>query len=276
MIIDEPYNSWLNEKVGNSFDENTKFVMKIAATTANGVEEINVALDPIWFILIHVEDTEAMKLQVVQVLIRDPNFATQFQATLDNPQVKRLIAEFLLYNFTYLDGLKEYVDFNKLDAPIDFVSHALLLKRGSGVDSDQISLDRLRIVSLVIDNGFNLSEANPLNTELPVLNKVLSMNLVEGKFEIAQKLLNLGFKLFVNNNPRANMEVAISLINLREQPQCQQWISSYIEQFRTIKVQIPGSNDAGNLADFYYWVKEDMEAVHFIRETLGIQLSSTT
>lgn len=276
IIFQEPYNSWLKSKIGENFDENTKFVLKVAATTSTGVIDVNVTLDLTWFVLIEIKDTDEMKLQVAELLLQEPKLLEQFKSTLDNIQVKRLIAEFLLYNFSYLDKLKKYIDFTKLNLPIDFVSHALLLKRGDGVDSDQISLERIKIVYLVLDTGFSLALSLAANLELPVLHKVLSMGDVAGKFSLAKRLLALGFKLFIANNPRANTEVAVFLIEARDQADCKAIIKDNKDQFLKIIVQVPGNSTNSNLADYYYWVKEDMDAVRFIKNVLGIQLSSTT
>jgi hypothetical protein len=272
MAFIEPYNTWIKTKVGENIDDKTRFILKVTSTTPSGPVENSISLDLVWFILIHAEDTAAKKIQMAQGLLGDLAFYTAFQNTFDNEQNKRLITEFLMYNFEYLNAFKQYIDFAKLNVPTDFISHALFIKRAQGDDTDEINQERIKIVKLVLEKGYN----GLINADLPVLHKVLTMFGVEQKYSVAKRLVALGFKLFLNNNPRVNAEVAVALIDGATNPDANEMIQNNVEIFKSFRMQIPGSTVAGNLVDYYYWVKEDMEAVNYLKQTLGLQLSPTT
>ena len=120
MDIKEPYNSWLKQKVGENITENSAYVMRITATTEQGPVPVEVQLDLVWFVLIQVEDTDEMKLQVALALLQQPALLARFKAIQDVQNLKRMLAEFLIYNPYFLEGLCNFIDFNKLNVPIDF------------------------------------------------------------------------------------------------------------------------------------------------------------
>jgi hypothetical protein len=275
IMLQEPYLSWLKTKVGANVDDNTRFTLTVSAATATGQEDVKVEFDLVWFILIYVNDIEQMKLQVVQLLLNDPKCLAKFQATLDNQSVKRLIAEYLLFNFTILDSLKAYIDFNKLNVPINFISHALFIKRSENIDTQEINIDRLKIVNAVLDTGFILPPNSPAHVEGAVIRKVLSMSEVQNKFKTANRLLHVGFSMF-SDNILNNTEVAIILLDGRRDPDCLAIIKENAEQLKNVKVQAEGTDEKTNIADYYYWVKEDMDTVRFLKEELAIVISPTT
>ncbi len=275
MNIIEPYNTWLKQKVGENIDENAKYVMKISATTEQGEVPVEVQLDLVWFVLIQTEDTDEMKLQVALALLQQPAMLARFKATLDVKPLKRMLAEFLIYNIYFLEGLRSFVDFNKLNIPLDFVSHALFIKRGEGNDTKEISALRIKTVNIVLDNGFVLPANYPVKSEGVALRKVLLMDGIDERFLVARRLLDVGFKLF-NDNQLNNAELAVLLINDRANPDCMFIINKFKDQFKTVTLHVAGLNSKdsmGNLADYFYWVKEDLDATRFVKETLGVDVS---
>lgn len=271
MILNEPYNTWLNQNVASNIDENSRFVFKITAKNNDGVTDVDFSFDLVWFILIHVESGELMKLQVAQELLKIPKFKEAFDATLNNPVAKRLIEEFLLFNYIYLDGLKASIDFTKLDLPLDFVSHALFIKRSLEFETKEISSERLKIVNTILNTGFSLPANSASKDGGAVIRKVLSMDLIPERFNMVKRLLGVGFKLF-SANQLSNAEISVALITARDNLDCMSIIQQHLADFKTIKLRV-GDNNDGTLADYFYWVKEDMVTVQFVKETLGVELS---
>lgn len=275
MNITEPYITWLKQKVGENVTDNVKYVMRITATTEQGEVPVDIELDLVWYILIQVEDTDEMKLQVALALLQDPMLLQKFKATLDVKPLKRMLAEFLLYRVYFLEGLINFIDVNKLNLPIDFLSHSLFIKRSEGNDTQEISILRAKIANIVLDNGFVLPVNYPVKSEGVALRKVLLMDGVPERFLLARRLLAVGFKLF-NENTINNAEMAVLLINDRADPDCMAIISAHQAQFQQVRLHVAGVNSPqslGNLADYYFWVKEDMDATRFVKETLGIALT---
>lgn len=268
--LQAPYNSWLKQHAGSDVTEASVFSVKLGSKTKDGLKDVVVDLDLIWFVLIYVDDTIDMKLQVVKELLKDPILLAKFKATLDKQEVKRIISEFLLFNYACLDALKQYIDFAKLNVPVDFITHALFITRSEGKDSPAISKDRLKIVNTVLDCGF----LAPANNDGSVLRKVLLMEDVPEKFIEAKRLLAAGFKLF-SKNLQNNSEVAITLLNNRGYDDCKEIIEQHALEFKNVTMHVPGSGEDSNLADYYYWVKEDMDTVHYIKTVLGIVLKPT-
>jgi len=272
MILNEPYNSWLKQNVGGNADENSRFVFKIAAKNNDGVTDVDFSFDLVWFILIHVEAGELIKLQVAQELLKNPKFKDAFNVTLNNQLAKRLLEEFLLFNYIYLDGLKAYIDFSKLDVPIDFISHCLFVKRSLEIETKEISEERLKIVNTVLNTGFRLTAQFATKDEGAVIRKVLAMNGISNRFKVVKRLLAAGFKLF-SPNTGSNAEISVELLSSRDNPECLELIKAYAPNFKDVKLNVAGNSD-GNLADYFYWVKEDMVTVEFVKSELGVQLSN--
>lgn len=270
MILQEPYNSWLIKNVGDNIDAGTRFVIKVEAMTATGPMPLSVDLDLVWFVLLHSKDEEPIVLDVALELLKDPAYVEQFKATLKIQAAKRLIAEFLLAKPLLLAGLKQYIDFSLLNVPIDFVSHALFIKRGTGPDTLEIQQERLNIVNMVLDTGFTLTSDVPPKSVGVAIHKVLMMDLGEERFTLAARMQAIGFHLFSDNDVNNN-EIAELLINNRTNSDCQSLLKANIERLKVLIFKVAGNN--GNIADFYYWVKEDMSAVEFIRSTLSIDIT---
>lgn len=272
MNLAEPYNTWLTKHIGALIDPNLRYVLRVGAATSKGEATLDIGLDLAWFILIQVDDEDKQKLDVVLEILKNPTFVEQFQATLRIPETKRFFEEFLLYNYYFLDGLKAYIDFSILNVPIDFISQALFIKRSEQSDTPEIAAERINIVKLVLDSGFVLSGDYPVNSVGFAIRKVLLMDSVSDRFQIAKRMLDIGFQLFTNN-PVSNSELAVELISNRADAACLGIIKNNVAAFKEIKLSVAGSSNSSNLADYFYWVKEDMPAVDFIRETVGIDIS---
>ena len=275
ILLQEPNNTWLHSKISGVISDANLYKVKLGVNNKLGPKEVEVDLDLIWFVVIYIDEPGDIKLQTVLELLKNTVLLQQFKNTLDNPAVKRIIAEFLLFNFTYLDALKKYIDFTKLNVPIDFISHALFIKRSDNKILTEDNKISLKIVSIVLDTGFVLPANSPFAAQGSVLNKVLLMDDAPEKYKIAIRLLGVGFKLF-NPTPGTNTEVAVELIDHRSDPQCNQIIQQYINNFKSLTIPVAGgTGDKSNLVDYYYWVKEDMDTVNYLKETFGLQLSQT-
>jgi hypothetical protein len=272
MNLSEPYNTWLTKHIGAMIDPNLRYVLRVSAATSQGETTLDLGLDLSWFILIQVEDEDAKKLEIVLELLKNPEFTEQFKATLRIPQTKRFFEEFLLYNYYFLDGLKSYIDFTILNVPIDFISQALFIKLSDQPDTEGVDDDRIKIVKLVLDTGFVLTGDYPINSVGFAVRKVLMMQKVPERFQLARRMLGVGFQLFTNT-PASNSELAVELINNRADADCLEIIKNNAAAFKEINLSVAGSSSGSNLADYFYWVKEDMLAVNFIRETIGLDIS---
>lgn len=270
MILSEPYNSWLVKNVGDNLATDMRFVVKVQATTDQGVVPVSIDCDITWFILLYSKDDIRIKLDMALELLKNAELLKQFQATLRIPNAKRMLAEFLLFNPFVLVGLRAYIDFTLLNVPIDFISHALFIKR-TDLDNAQIDKERLQIVSAVLDTGFRLSGDIPAKSFGVAARKLLLMNVGDEKFTLVKRLLAAGFVLF-SDVAETNNEIATILINSRSNKDCMDIITSNAARFQTLVFHIAGSNN-GNLADYYYWVAENMSAVDFIRTTLNIDIN---
>lgn len=272
MFLNEPYNSWLIKNIGSNIDANTRFITKVFAVNSGNKIELTVNLDLIWFVLLKQVDDRKTMLEVVEKLIKVPDFLQQFKNTLNVPVNKRLIAEYLLLNDDILYILKSYLDFSTLDVPINFVSHALFIKLSNDPDNAILDQKKFNIVNTVLDSGFSLLGDNAHKSTDVVLHKVLLMQVGDQRFTLAKRLLNLGFQLFCQNMV-INSEVAVSLLNDRENQDCLEIIKGNIANLKTIKFATVAGNPEANIADYYYWVKEDMPAVKFIREVLQLDIT---
>lgn len=270
MILPEPYNSWLIKNVGENLDAGTRFVIKVNAVTASGPVELSVDLDLTWFVMIHSKDEENTVLDVALELLKDPAYLQQFKATLLIPGAKRLIAEFLLFKPLLLAGLRQYIDFTLLNAPIDFISHALFIKHGNDPDTPEISMERINIANMVLDTGFSLTSDVPPNSVGVALHKILTMEVGDEKFTLAHRMLGVGYKLFSDNSVNNN-EVVTTLVEHRANHDCVEMLRSNADVIKTLKFKV--AENQGNLADYYYWVKEDMGAVQFIRATINLDIT---
>lgn len=270
IIFKPPYDTWIKKNVGENIDENTLFRLRVAAKTQAGLVDVDVDLDLIWFILINVDNSDPIKLSILQVLLQQPVLLQKFKVTLDSPKIKRVIAEFLLFNYEYLKLLRPHIDFTKLNDPVDFISHSLLIKRGEQNDTKEQMLEKVKIIDLVLATGFKLPADN--TNDGAALKKLLLLEEIADRFVIAKKLLAIGFKLF-SPYIKNNYEIAIFLINNRSNPDCLEIINNHIEELKKVQLHVPGSGDECNLADYYYWVKEDLPTVRFIKDTLGLSLT---
>jgi len=274
LNIPEPYSSWLKSKLNVNVDENTRFTLTVTATTKDGPQDLKVEFDVAWFTLLYVNDAEILKLPAVLALLNNPEVLTKFKVTLENPAVKRLIAEFLLFHEPYLNVLKDFIDFTKLNVPINFISHALFIRRSEGEDTPEISRERLKIVSEVLDTGFVLPPESPAHTEGAVVRKIVIMQGVENKLKVAHHLLKAGFPLF-SNNVVNDTEVALILIESRADPDCLQILKEHKQEIQNVQIQAEGSEEQSSVANYYYWVKEDIAAVQFLKDELGINYTSS-
>ncbi len=272
MNLDEPYNAWLIKHIGQMIDPNLRYVLRVSASTSKGETTLDLGLDLSWFILIQVQDEDEKKLEIVLEILKKPEFLEQFKATMRIPETKRFFEEFLLYNIYFLDGLKSYIDFEVLNVPIDFISHSLFIKRSDKPDTPDVNADRIKIVKIILDAGFVLNGDYPVNSKGYAVRKVLQMDSVPDRFIVAKRMLEIGFKLFTDN-PASNSELAVQLINNRDDAMCLVIIKSHTAELKKIEFHVAGSSAESNLADYFYWVKEDMSAVRFIREILGIDIS---
>lgn len=273
IILKEPFNSWLLTHLSHDVTESTRFTITLGATTPDGPTDVKVEVDLIWFILLYIDEVQNIKLDIALELLKQPLLLQNFKNTLEINSVKRIISEYLLFNIASLDKLKSYIDFRLLNVPVDFISYALYMKRGDGTDSQSISLERLKAVAAVLDTGFKLSETLPPNSQGNAISRVLLMNDISNKFTIARRLFDAGYKLF-NADPKIDSLEAVELINARANPDAQVLISKNIERFKFLKLRVAGGvGELGNLADYYYWVKEDLEAVNYVKSAIGIELS---
>lgn len=273
MILIETYNEWLKKRVG---DINPDILYEIKVVSKD--DDANSAvlqLDLVWYILLQVEDVLQTKLDVALAVLQDDVYMEQFKATQRLPAAKRILTEFLLYNYIFLAGLKQYIDFKILNQPVDFISHALLIIFGPEADSPATQQKRVMIVQLVLDSGFSLDtpEAVDRAAGSGAIRKILLMNSIPGRYILIRRLLAVGFTLF-GADPLSNSEIAVILVNDRSNPDCLEIIKQNCVQFAKIKIPVVGdAKNNSNLADYYYWVKEDMASVGFVREVLGIDIS---
>ncbi len=271
MILDEPYNSWLVKNVGDNLDANTRFLVKVTANTNNGPATISVPFDLTWFILLYSKDTNQAKLDVALALLQKPEYLGQFKATLEMHDAKRLLAEFLLFNTDLLFGLKNYIDFSLLNIPLDMISHTLLIKLNNDIsESAETCQQRIQIVNAILDTGFVLSADVPPKSLGVAVHKLLLMDVGAEKFALAKRLLSVGYTLF-GDNATNNNEVAVTLLANRDNPDCLEMIKNNVAGFTQLQFRVAGS-DGNNLADYYYWVKEDMPTVEFIRSTFNLDI----
>jgi hypothetical protein len=278
MAINLPdtYNAWLKTHINVAVDENTKFTMTIGSMTPDGAKDIQIDVDLVWFIILYVEDKAENKLPVIAELLKNPILLQRFKNTLDYVPVKRVLSEFLIFNYDYLDALKGYIDFTKLNMPLDFITYALFIKRGEGVDTVSVAMERLKTVNAVLDTGFKINPAKQDATQATVVAKVLLMEDVDSKFDVALRLAQAGFRIF-GANPINDAACAVRLIDARQTPSAKALIDMSKDQFKAIKLRVAGSNsEMGNLADFYYWVREDMDAMHYVKDTFGLELTPST
>ncbi len=272
MFLIEPYNSWLIKNIGANIDANTRFITKVAAVVGENKVDMTINLDLIWFILLKQTDDRKTMIDVVTELLKQPEFLQQFKNTLSIQSAKRLIAEYLLLNDDILRILLPYIDFSTLDIPINFVSHALFIKLSNDPDNVVLDQKKFEIVNMVLDTGFQLIGENAHKSTDVVLHKVLLMQIGDARFALAKRLINLGFQLFCQNMT-INAEVAVSLLNNRDNQNCLDIIKNNITELNALKFPNVGGNPDANIADYYYWVKEDMLAVKFIREVLKLDLT---
>jgi hypothetical protein len=251
-----------------------RFNITVSAATTEGPKDVQVEVDLIWFILLYVEDKTENKFSVILELLKNPTLLQNFRNTIKNAAVKRVLSEYLLFNYKHLNVLKNYIDFAALNVPLDFISYALLIKRNEGLDTPEISMDRINIVNAVLDTGFKIDPTKIDINQLSVIPKVLLMEDVAGKFELAQRLVMAGYKIF-GSNPINDAACAVRLIDARNtSPVTQTLIKNNIDQIKSIKIRVAGGNsEVGNLADYYYWVREDMDAVHYLKDELKIELT---
>lgn len=274
--LNEPLNSWVKSKINAALDTNIAFNVKLAVADPAGVKDVEIKLDLVWFLLIYIDEPNDIKLQAVLELLKQPAVLGNFKQTLDDPTVKRAIAEYLLFNFKYFDALKNYIDFVKLDVPVDFISHALFINRGQTESIAQQDQIRANYVNAVLDAGFILPINASARNQGAVINKVVLMEHYSEKFNLALRLLNAGFKLF-NSAQGTNTEVAVELINNRNNPDCAQIIQQNANDFKNLTMHVAGANgDNSNLVDYYYWVKEDLPTVDYLKQTFNLQLSPTS
>lgn len=271
MILQEPYNSWLIKNIGENLDAGTRFVIKVNAVTSEGVLPVSIDLDLTWFVLLHSKDDDKINLDVALELLKEPAYLEQFQATLKIQNAKRLLAEYLLFKPLILIGLRKYIDFTLLNVPIDFISHTLFIKMSSEIDTLAVQKERLNIINLILDTGFELKGEIPASSYGVAAHKILMMDVGNEKYRLVRRLLGVGFHLF-SDNVSNNREVAVTLIDSRAEQDCVEILKNCIPQCKELEFKVAGNQ--GNLADYYYWVKEDMKAVEFIRSVLNIDITS--
>lgn len=271
MILEESYNTWLIKNIGENIKETTRYVIKIDAVTAEGNVPVSVDLDICWFILLHSTDNNKMKIEVISKLLDKAPFLNEFKKTFFIQSAKRLLAEYLLFNEEVLFALSKYIDFTSLDVPIDFISHALLIKRSKDKDTVDVDIDRFKIVKTVLANDFKLAPDSPARTKSAACHKILTLIVSEERFIVTKRLLSLGYNLF-SGIPALDAEVATLLIDNRNNKDCAEMINSHLDRLKTLTISVAGSK-GNNLADYYYWVREDMPSVEFIRKTLNIDIA---
>lgn len=273
VYMEQDIANWLRAKLKIEPELDKRYVLTFGANTSNGDEDVTLDLDLVWFALIHADDTKAKKLQIALSLLQEQSCLQQFNATLNQPNaaLKRLLAEFLLYNVEFIDGLKKHIDFTKLNAPIDFVSLALFINHAPTRDKNSLDAERLYVVSILLDTGFKLDRTST-HPEGAAIRSVLLMETQPQRFAIAKRLLDAGFSVF-NKDKVHNAEIAVLLINNRNNLDCKSMLKSVKTQLKNILVPVHGSKQIVNLADYYYWVKEDMPVVKFIKTELGIDVN---
>ena len=271
-MINETYATWLKRTVGEDFSPEVRYEIKVFTTVAAGSKPVLLQVDLIWFILLQVEEDDKVKLDVILALLQDPVYVDQFKSTMQMPDVKRVIAEFLLFNSMFLYAIKHYINFNILNVPVNFVEYALFIRYFDDIDTPEIKKLRITIVNLVLDSGFKLTADNPEKALGMTVRKVLWFDDMAQRFILVKRLLSVGFVLF-GPDVVSNSEVAVLLINNRNNPECLEIIKQNLAKFNELNVRVAGNCPNSNLADYFYWVKEDMAAVSFIRDTLGIDIS---
>jgi hypothetical protein len=272
MEIKEPFNTWIKQHVGESVDANTRFVLQISAATSQGVIPVSAEFDMVWFIILNIKDDDKVRLDVCLELLNQKEFLEPFKATMNNQNIKRLLAEFLMFNMIFLQGLKKFIDFNILDVPVDFISHTLFMRRSHEPDTVEMANMRIDIIKTVLDSGFVLSPEQQVKSAALTIDKLLQLP-VNDKFEMLKRLTSVGFKVF-SNNDLVDSEVARALLDNRNNNICLDLINANVQNIAKIRIKIPGAKSLGNIADYYYWVKEDMQTVDFIRKKINIDIAS--
>lgn len=271
MKLEETYNKWLKDKVGE-INPSTRYEVQVSTKDASGVK---IEIDLVWYILLHIKEKDQIRLDVALALLQDKGYQQQFKNTQNSENCKAIIAEFLILNYLFIVGLKGYIDFNVLNVPVDFISHALLINFSDELDIPAVQQMRFMIAELALDSGFTLNsqKGDTEQTSPETILKVLSMENINQRFNLLQRLLTVGFPLF-GADPLSNNHVAVLLIDNRNNPICLKIIKQYSGQFAELKFHVAGDKKDSNLADYYYWAKEDMASLSFIRDALGLDISS--
>lgn len=273
MIIKKSYRDWIEKHIGDGVNENSRFSLKISTTNGPNQIKVNVDVDLVWFILLQTNAGINVKLELSRALLANKPFLDNFNNTIRNKKANRLLAEFLIFNYPLLDGLKKFIDFSAFVSPVDIVSYAMLIKRRPGRETSETDIERLEVINAVLEGGFILPAKLPEDVEGAVMRRLLVMAETKDKFSVARKLIDSGFRLFTENN-HYNQEIAEILIDARDDKDCIHLIAQHVPQLKKVTFSVVSNGDNGNIADFYYWAKEDMQAVKFLREKLGIAVTS--
>lgn len=275
MELTKNQQNWVSKNVGVELSPHTRYQFDITLKLEEGDMVNNINFDLVWYILIQFEGDDSLRLAIAQRVLQDAEYLQAFKTCTEQLEAKRVVEEFLIFNEQFLNGLKQYIDFSVLNDPINFITHALFIKYGDEADSKEIDVKRAANVRAVLSTGFKLPMDAPVRADNAEFRKILTMAPFSDQYKLLRGLLAAEFSLF-GSDLVSNREVAVALIKERQHSDVEKILKDYREQLLALEVQIPGTDKPGNLADYFYWVQEDMHVVEYLKTAIGMQLTQAS
>lgn len=275
MELTKNQQNWIKKNVGGDISPHTRYQFDITLKLEEGDVVNTINFDLVWYILIQFEGDDSLRLAIAQRVLQDDDYLKAFKKCTQQAEAKRVVEEFLIFNEQFLIGLKKFIDFTVLDEPVNFITHALFVKYGEESDSKSIDVKRASNVRAVLSTGFKLPADSPVRSDNAEFRKILAMAHFTDQFKILHALLVAGFSLF-GSDAESNREVAVAIIKARQHTDAEKILHDYASELKALEVQVPGTDAPGNLADYYYWVQEDMQVVEYLKTALGMQLTQTS
>lgn len=275
MELTKNQHNWIKKNVGSDISPHTRYQFDITLKLEEGDVVNNINFDLVWYILIQFEGDDSLRLAIAQRILKDNDYLQAFKACTQLPEAKRVVEEFLIFNQQFLIGLKSFIDFTVLDEPVNFITHTLFVKYGEEADSKDIDTQRAANVRAVLSTGYKLPNDAPVREDNAEFRKLLTMQPFTDQFKLLHALLDANFSLF-GSDLESNREVAVAIIKARQHPDADKIVRDYSEKFQSLEVQVPGTDAPGNLADYFYWVQEDMQVVDYLKTAIGMQLTQAS
>lgn len=272
MELTKNQQNWIKKNISDDISPHTRYQFDITLQLEEGDVVNNINFDLVWYILIQFEGDDSLRLAIAQRILQDKAYLQAFKDCTQQSEAKRVVEEFLIFNQQFLIGLKKFIDFTVLDEPVNFITHALFVKYREEADSNDINIKRAANVRAVLSTGYKLPNDSKVREDNAEFRKILTMAPFTDQFQLLHALLDANFSLF-GGDLVSNREVAVAIIKARQHPGADKIIRDYSEHFQSLEVQVPGTDAAGNLADYFYWVQEDMQVVEYLKTAIGMQLT---